>query len=203
MNCNLKQFLEEKRFVEFMKEIDTMNVVDAADFLSTLDTSELPIVFRMLKKSTAADIFAELEPEIQEQLINSISGAEIAKIMEHLAIDDAVDMLEELPANMIQKILSNTPTHLRGEINRYLKYSENSVGSILAIKEDSAFIIFPFVDSDISVAGNRCICRENENGKQYQRKKKTDKLFHHFHILLKENKITINYKKFIIFCQVM
>ncbi len=131
MNYELKQLLEEKRFVEFMKEIDTMNVVDAAEFLSTLDVSELPMVFRMLKKDTAAGIFAELDYDVQEQVINGISDLEIAKVMEHLAIDDAVDMLEELPANMVGKILRNTPPHLRGEINRYLKYADDSVGSIM------------------------------------------------------------------------
>ena len=131
MNYELKQLLEEKRFVEFMKEIDTMNVVDAAEFLSTLDISELPMVFRMLKKDTAAGIFAELDFDVQEQVINGISDLEIAKVMEHLAIDDAVDMLEELPANMVGKILRNTPSHLRGEINRYLKYADDSVGSIM------------------------------------------------------------------------
>jgi len=131
MNNELKQFLDEKRFVEFMKAMDTMNAVDAAEFIATVEAEERPIVFRMLKKDTAAAIFAELDSDVQEQVIGGISEAEIAKIMEHLAVDDTVDMLEELPANMVRRILRNTPPHLRGEINRYLKYSEDSVGSIM------------------------------------------------------------------------
>ncbi len=127
----LTELLRDRKFVELMREIDKMNAVDAAEFMAQLEYDELPVVFRLLKKDTAANIFAELSGEIREQIIQSMSDKEISKVMEHLFIDDAVDMLEELPANMVKRILQNTAPDLRGEINRFLKYPEDSAGSVM------------------------------------------------------------------------
>ncbi len=127
----LTDMLHEKRFVELMKAIDEMNAIDAAEFLATLEAEELPIVFRLLKKDTSSDIFAELEPDLQEQIIQGMSDKEIAKIVEHLFVDDAVDLLEELPANMVKRILKNTSPDQRGILNRFLKYPEDSAGSVM------------------------------------------------------------------------
>ncbi len=130
-NVNLLELLEQKNFSAFMREIDEMNAVDVAEFLAELPDETLPKVFRMLKKDTAADVFAELDSDVQESLIRSMSDKEISKVMDELFIDDAVDMLEELPAGMVQRILKNTSGELRGEINRFLRYPEDSVGSIM------------------------------------------------------------------------
>lgn len=128
---SLHELLEQRHFAEFMKAIDRMNAVDAADFLSIVEPPHLPMVFRLLKKDTAADIFAELESNAQEQIIQSMSDEEIAKFMDDLFIDDAVDLLEELPANMVNRILKNTSPQRRGVINRFLNYPHDSVGSIM------------------------------------------------------------------------
>ncbi len=130
-NPHLNELLEANRYVELMREMDEMNAVDAAEFLASLDTSLQAKIFRLLKKDTASDIFAELDSDIQEAIIQSMSDREISGFMDALFIDDAVDMLEELPASMVNRILKSTAPELRSEINRFLNYPEDSVGSIM------------------------------------------------------------------------
>ena len=130
-NDRLTELLESQRYVELMHEMDEMNAVDAADFLASLDPSIQAKIFRLLKKDTASDIFAELDSDAQESIIQSMSDREVSNFMDDLFIDDAVDMLEELPASMVNRILRNTPAALRHEINRFLNYPEDSVGSIM------------------------------------------------------------------------
>lgn len=130
-NVELSALLHEKRFPELISAIDEMNVIDAAEFLATLEAEELPLVFRLLKKNTAAEIFAELEFDLQEQIITSMSDRELSHILEQLFVDDTVDLLEELPANMVNRILRNTSSELRGELNRFLRYGEDSAGSVM------------------------------------------------------------------------
>lgn len=130
-HVELQTLLHEKRFPELILAIDQMNVIDAAEFLATLQSEELPLVFRLLKKNTAAEIFAELDFDLQEQIIGSMSDRELSPILEALFVDDTVDLLEELPANMVNRILRNTSPELRGELNRFLRYGENSAGSVM------------------------------------------------------------------------
>ena len=127
----LAELLRSRRFVDFIKEIDQMNAVDAAEFLETLRIEELPLVFRLLKKDVASDIFAETSPDLQEQIIQGMSDAEIGHIVQELFVDDAVDLLEELPANMVRRILRNTSADQRGLLNRFLNYPEDSAGSVM------------------------------------------------------------------------
>ena len=128
---NLNELLEANRYAELMRTLDEINAVDAAEFLASLDTSLQAKLFRLLKKDTASDIFTELESDVQEAIIRSMSDREIGKFMDALFIDDAVDMLEELPASMVNRILKSTTPELRHEINRFLNYPEDSVGSIM------------------------------------------------------------------------
>jgi len=127
----LNELLEKKRFSAFIAAIDQMNAQDAAEFLSTVKDTRLFMVFRLLKKDTAAEIFAELDSDAQEAIIQNMSDKEISRFMDDLFIDDTVDLLEELPANMVGRILQNTSSELREEINRFLKYPRDSVGSIM------------------------------------------------------------------------
>lgn len=131
MNDRLTDLLENNRYVELMHELDEINAVDAAEFLASVDPALQAKLFRLLKKDTASDIFAELDPDIQESIIRSMSDREVSGFMDALFIDDAVDMLEELPASMVNRILRNTTPELRREINRFLNYPEDSVGSIM------------------------------------------------------------------------
>lgn len=130
-NEELILLLDENRYTELINEIKAMNAVDAAEFLEEIDTEQLPKVFRMLKKDIAADIFAELDPGLQEHVINSMKDSELSKFIDRLAIDDTVDMLEELPANVVDRILKSTSPELRSEINKFLQYSEMSAGSVM------------------------------------------------------------------------
>ena len=125
------ELLEANRYVELMREMDETNAVDAAEFLESLEPSLQPKLFRLLKKDTASEIFTELEADAQEAIIHSMSDREVARFMDDLFIDDAVDMLEELPASVVNRILRNTTPEPRREINRFLNYPEDSVGSIM------------------------------------------------------------------------
>ena len=93
----LLQFVEEHRFRSLRGHLAEMNEADIAEFMEELDDNQKVLIFRMLPKGLAADVFACLETDIQEHIINSITDAEIHKIVEDLFVDDAVDMLEELP----------------------------------------------------------------------------------------------------------
>ncbi len=127
----LLELLDENKFVEFMNALDSMNAVDAAELLSSVDDATLPKIFRLMKKDTAAEIFAELDPDTQEKVIQTMRDTEIAKFMDRLFVDDAVDMLEELPANVVNRILKNTTPQKRQELNRFLNYPPDSAGGIM------------------------------------------------------------------------
>ena len=127
----LLELLDENKFVEFMNALDSMNAVDAAELLSSVDDETLPKIFRLMKKDTAAEIFAELDPDTQEKVIQTLRDTEIAKFMDRLFVDDAVDMLEEMPANVVNRILKNTTPQKRQELNRFLNYPPDSAGGIM------------------------------------------------------------------------
>jgi magnesium transporter len=91
----------------------------------------MPMVFRLLSKETAADVFANFEPPDQERIINSMTDSELAGIIEELFVDDAVDMMEELPANVVKRVMRSATPQTRALINQYLHYPEDSAGSIM------------------------------------------------------------------------
>ena len=127
----LHELLNEKKYNQFISAVNEMNAVDVADFLQALDGQSPPKVFRMLKKDIAADVFAELDAEVQEQIIDSMKDTEISAFIDTLAMDDTVDMLEELPANVVARILKSSSAEQRREINKFLKYSDQSAGSVM------------------------------------------------------------------------
>ena len=101
------------------------------EFLSELDAGRMLRVFRLLPKETAAEVFANLEPPEQKRIIESISDAELGGIVEELYVDDAVDMMEELPANVVKRVMRTATPQTRALINQFLNYPENSAGSIM------------------------------------------------------------------------
>lgn len=127
----LTALLDGKNYSVFMRAVDDVNPIDTADFLASLPEERQLAVFRMFKKTIAADVFAELDPEIQEKIISTATDTEISSMLEDLYIDDAVDMLEELPANMVKKILQVAKPETRTLINKFLSYPEDSAGSIM------------------------------------------------------------------------
>lgn len=128
---HLSSLLDAKKYPEFIHELDRLYPTDAADFLETLPPDELPVVFRLLRKDTAAEIFAELEYEPQTRLISTLSDRELGQLCGELYTDDVVDLLEELPAGVVSRILKNVPPEDRSLINRFLAYPEGSAGSVM------------------------------------------------------------------------
>ena len=127
----LLQLVEEKKYRQLKAALLELNEVDIALFIEELEPDRTVVVFRMLPKSLAAEVFAELEIEEQEHIINRITDKELSEIVEDLYVDDAVDMLEELPATIVRRVMENTKPETRKLINQFLNYPENSAGSIM------------------------------------------------------------------------
>lgn len=128
------ELIEEGKFTQARNEILEMNVVDIAEVFEELDTEKLLVMFRLLPKETAVDVFSYISSDLQEYLIEAIADKEIQTIVDELFLDDTVDLLEEMPANIVKKILKNTSKDKRDLINHFLKYPENSAGSIMTIE---------------------------------------------------------------------
>ena len=127
----LMNLVEGKQFRKLKQILVEMNEADIAEFIEELDSEKKVVVFRMLPKELSSDVFACLEPEDQQHIINSIGDYELKYIVEDLYVDDAVDMLEELPANVVKRVLKIATPETRSLINQFLKYPENSAGSIM------------------------------------------------------------------------
>ena len=127
----LVQLAEEKQYRQLKEALLEFPAVDVAAFMEELDSERTVIVFRMLPKDLAMDVFAELPVENQQHIINSITDQELSEIVEDLDVDDAVDMVEELPAAVVRRVLKSTTPDTRKLINQFLNYPENSAGSIM------------------------------------------------------------------------
>lgn len=127
----LTELLESRQFRKLRETMAEMNEVDIAEFIEEQELEKKVLVYRMLPKELAADVFSFLEVEDQEHIINSITDYELGKIVEDLYVDDAVDMLEELPAIVVKRVLQNATPETRALINQFLQYPENSAGSIM------------------------------------------------------------------------
>ena len=130
-NDALLKLVKERKFRTLRQQLSEMNEVDVAAFIEELDPEKTVVVFRLLPKELASDVFACLELDKQQHIVNSITDKEITNIIEDLSVDDAVDMVEELPANIVKRVLQNATPETRSQINEFLKYPENSAGSIM------------------------------------------------------------------------
>ena len=131
MKNTVMVLIQESRFKELKSIIDKINVVDIADLFDLLSKEQVIIVFRLLNKENAAEVFSYLNRDNQQFIIESISDKEIKNIIEELFIDDTVDFLEEMPANVVNKVLKITDEETRKTINHFLTYPENSAGSLM------------------------------------------------------------------------
>ncbi len=131
MGSTLKKLLEEKKYASLKDVLVTMNPADVAAIFEEIADERLPRLFRLLPKEQAAETFVEMEPEQQEMLIRGFSDAELREVIEELYVDDAVDLVEEMPANVVKRILAQADPQMRKEINDLLRYPENSAGSIM------------------------------------------------------------------------
>ena len=130
-NAELYELIEKKRFIELREILIEMNEVDISEFLETLEIEKMTVVFRMLLKEISSEVFAFLESDTQEHIINSVTDSELSEIIEDLFVDDVVDLLEELPAYVVKRVLKNAKSETRNLINQFLRYEENSAGSIM------------------------------------------------------------------------
>ena len=128
----LLELAEQKQFRRLKEILSDMNEVDVAEFMDELEPEQLIIIFRLLPKELAADVFTYLEDsEDQEKLIGALSDQELRSILDELYVDDAVDIIEDMPANLVSRILRNTDAATRSQINELLKYPKDSAGSIM------------------------------------------------------------------------
>ena len=130
----LLELLHSRKLKSLQYELEDMNEFDIAEFLTELgeeDKLKMASVFRLLSKEQGAEVFAELDAPEQEVIINSITDKELTEIVEDMYVDDAVEMMEELPANIVKRVMRAATPETRALINQYLKYPENSAGSIM------------------------------------------------------------------------
>ncbi len=127
----LSKLLQEKRYSAIRDVLVTMNPADIAAIFNEVPREQLPLLFRLLPKELAAETFVEMEPETQELLIHGFSDSELHEVVDELYVDDAVDIVEEMPANVVKRILAQASPGMRKEINEILRYPENSTGSIM------------------------------------------------------------------------
>jgi magnesium transporter len=134
MNRKVIDYISRGKFFDARNEIVKMNVVDIAQLLEELDGSSVLMVFRVLPKDIAVEVFSYMSYEQQQFIIESITDKEIKNIIDELFLDDTIELLEEMPANIVKKVLKNTSDARRKEINQLLKYPDNSAGSIMTIE---------------------------------------------------------------------
>ena len=127
----LTELLDSRDMRQLKLRMEDMNEFDVAEFLTEIEDNRMPMVFRLLSKETAAEVFSNLDAPEQERIINSITDSELAGIVEEMYVDDAVDMMEELPANVVKRVMRTATPETRALINQYLHYPENSAGSIM------------------------------------------------------------------------
>ena len=130
----LKLLLETKQYTRLRQKMEEMNTVDIAAALEELEEEDLLKIFRILPKSMAADVFSYLEVDSQQFIITSLSERDAAGIIDNLMADDATDLLEEMPANIVKKLLANANPETRRDINHLLRYPEDSAGSIMTVE---------------------------------------------------------------------
>ena len=127
----LAALVEGKKYTTLRDILVTMNAVDVAAIFEDMPQDKLPLLFRLLPKELAAETFVELAPEPQELLIQGFSDNELKDVVDELYVDDAVDIVEEMPANVVKRILKQADPEMRKMINEILKYPDDSAGSIM------------------------------------------------------------------------
>ena len=130
----LNALLDAGKKAELRGALNMLNEVDIAEYLQTLDNDKMLLVFRLLPKDISAEIFSYMDSDQQTRIIDALGDEEAVRILDDMFIDDAVDFLEELPAGVVKRILKNCDENKRALINQFLRYPENSAGSIMTIE---------------------------------------------------------------------
>ena len=130
----LLEMLEERRFKELKETLENMHPFDIAEMLEDLEDKQMILVFRLLAKDMAAESFTEMNSDMREILLNALTDSEIKEFMDEMYLDDTVDVLEEMPANVVDRLLMATDEDRRKQINTLLNYPEDSAGSIMNVE---------------------------------------------------------------------
>ncbi len=130
-SVTIEKLLEEKKYASLRDILTTINPADIALIFAEIPEEKLPLLFRLLPKELAAEAFVEMDEDMQEHLIRGFSDAELKAVVDELYVDDAVDIVEEMPANVVKRVLKQADPELRKMINEILKYPEDSAGSIM------------------------------------------------------------------------
>lgn len=131
---DFEELLSSKKLSEAKEVLKEMNEVDIATFIQELPEDKLMQAFRLLPKSIASDVFVNMDEDVQMDLISSLTNKEASSLIEDMFTDDARDLFDEMPAVMISRILSNVSSETRAQINKLLKYPDNSAGSLMAME---------------------------------------------------------------------
>ena len=134
MYLDIKEFLDNKEYVMLKKEIEKEKAVDIADVFDDLDKRNSIILFRLLSKDKAADVFSNLTAQQRIDIVGAIQETKLSEILDDLFFDDMIDILEEMPANIVKKILAESSEEERKLINQFLSYCEDSAGSLMTIE---------------------------------------------------------------------
>lgn len=131
MNEKILELLEQRSYAKLKEELIEMNPYDIASVLEEIPKEMLALLFRILPKELAADTFVEMDADMQQHLIDSFNDNELKAVLSELYVDDAVDIIEEMPANVVKRILKHTDNQTRAMINEILNYPKDSAGSIM------------------------------------------------------------------------
>ena len=127
----IEELIQRKRYAQLRDMLLPLEAADIASICADLDEERLPLVFRLLPKELAAEVFVELDSDEQEMLIRGFSNTELKEVLDELYLDDTVDIVEEMPANVVKRILKHSDPETRKSINEILKYPDDSAGSIM------------------------------------------------------------------------
>lgn len=130
----IEDHLRSKRYAALREMFLPMEPADIALILEEVSDEQMPLLYRLLPKELAVEVFVELESDSQEILINGFSNAELKEVLDELYIDDAADIVEEMPASLVWRILDKATPEMRKSINEILKYPEDSAGSIMNVE---------------------------------------------------------------------
>ena len=134
MLVEIKKLIERNKLLELSEYLQEMNAVDIATNMTELDDRDLVLLFRILSKDLSAEVFSYLNKELQQRIIESINDREVMQIVDKLFLDDTVDFIEEMPANIVKKVLRNASPKKRELINQFLNYQDDSAGSMMTIE---------------------------------------------------------------------
>ena len=131
---DILSMLENRQFRELREVLSSMHPVDIAELLEEIEEKQMILIFRILDKDEAAEVFTEMNNDIREVLLNALTDSEIKEVVDEMYLDDVADLLEEMPANVVDHLLMATDENTRKQVNELLKYPEDSAGSIMNVE---------------------------------------------------------------------